>query len=569
MDKLGQHIIMNKSSLISKYFFPEANEKEFNKWATITLKASLNFLYNKNGKKIYGLIPPKDISKLFSSPFFPSKGEKIPKVLQETIDNIVQNSVKVSHPNFIGHMTGATPSFSLLCDLLISTLNQNVVKTETALSATYVEWQTLTWLHKLIYKRNKIFYQNIINNADRAIGNYCSGGTLGNLTALLVARNKAFPDVHKKGIFSALLSSGFQRSVILVSQRGHYSIKKAASILGIGEDNIISIPCETFTNKINIDELKNIIQNLLNANTKIIALVGIAGTTETGNIDNLEELAKICQFHNIWFHVDAAWGGALLLSKKYQKLLKGISSADSVVIDGHKFMYLSMSHSAVLFKDENSLDSIRHSANYIIRKGSIDLGRTTIEGSRRFDSLKLWFHFKALGKDGYSQLILKAINNATQLAEVIETSLAFELTSFLETNIVTYRFTGNILKNFLQKNYKLFKVCNNNLTNENNNINNKNLLDILTKTNSFLNDLNIYIQKKQRQSGKSFVSRTILETVYPSQEIVVLRAIPFNPLTNKKILTDIVKEQEFLGNEYLQKKWKGFLKRVPEIKDFI
>ncbi|WGL60299.1 aminotransferase class V-fold PLP-dependent enzyme [Pigmentibacter sp. JX0631] len=560
---------MNKSSLISKYFFPEANEKEFNKWATITLNASLNFLYNKNGKKIYGEISPKEISKLFSSPLVPLKGEKIPKVLQETIDNIVKNSVKVSHPNFIGHMTGATPSFSLLCDLLISTLNQNVVKIETGLSATYVEWQTLTWLHKLVYKRNKIFYQNIINNADKALGNYCSGGTLGNLTALLVARNKAFPEVHKKGVYAALLNSGFQRTVILVSQRGHYSIKKAATILGIGEDNIISIPCEAFTNKINIVELKKIIHNLLNTKTKIIALVGIAGTTETGNIDDLEELAKICRMYKIWFHVDAAWGGALLLSNKKRNLLKGISFADSVVIDGHKFMYLSMSHSAVLFKDENALDSIRHNANYIIRKGSIDLGRTTIEGSRRFDSLKLWFHFKALGKNGYNQLILKAISNTSQLAKLIEKSLAFELTSFPETNIVTYRYTGKILKNFFQKNSKIFKIFNNQLRNDNNDISDKKLLNLLIKINLFLNELNIYIQKKQRQSGKSFVSRTTLETVYPSQEIVVLRAIPFNPLTNKKILTDILKEQEFLGNEFLQKKGKGFLKRVPELKDFI
>lgn len=558
---------MNKSSLISKYFFPVANENEFNKWAAITLKASLDFLYNRNGKKIHGEMTPKEISKLFSSPLLPKKGEKIPKVLQETINNIVRNSVRVGHPYFIGHMTGTTPHFSILCDIFISTLNQNVVKTETALAATYVEWQTLTWLHKLIYKKETKFYQKIINHSDKAIGNYCSGGTLGNITALLVARNTAFPTMHQQGFLHAFQGTSYQKAVIIVSQRGHYSIKKAASIIGIGEDNVVAIPCENFSNKMNLTLLQNAIKNLIKEKAKIIAIVGIAGATETGNIDNLDLLSKICKKYKIWFHVDAAWGGALLLSNKYQDKLKGISQADSVVIDGHKFLYLSMSHSAVLFKNEHALDTIRHNANYIIRKGSIDLGRTTIEGSRRFDSLKLWFNFKVLGKKGFEQLINKAVNNAVTLARIIENSPYFELTSQPETNIITYRYTGELLKKFLttamslEKNSQMKKeILRNNIYEKKI----KNNSDILHKLNIFLNKLNVYIQKKQRQKGTSFVSRTILETIYPSQEIVVLRAIPFNPLTNKKILTEILKEQESLGEEYFAKEWNSFLKRVPE-----
>lgn len=560
---------MNKSTLISKYFFPNAKEKEFNKWAIITLKAALDFLNNRNGKKIHGEISPKEISKLFSSPLLPVNGRKIPEILQETIENIVKNSVRVNHPKYIGHMTGSTPFISILCDIIISSLNQNVVKTESALAATYVEWQTLTWLHKLIYNNETKFYKKILGNSDNALGNYCSGGTLGNITALLVARNKAFPSAHKQGLFAAFQSAGYQNAVILVSQRGHYSLKKAAAIIGIGEDNVISIPCEKFSNKMNLNLLQNKIKTLIENRIKIIALVGIAGSTETGSIDELETLAAICVTHKIWFHVDAAWGGALLFSKKLKHNLKGISAADSVVIDGHKFMYLNMSHSAVLFKSEHALDCIRHSANYIIRKGSIDLGRTTIEGSRRFDSLKLWFHLKILGVNGFAKLVEKAIENATIFAEIIKTSASFELTSNPESSIVTYRFTGKSLKKILSSQFSSLNDSQSQFIflNDSHKDSAKKLThvtDILPKLNDFLSELNIYIQKIQRQNGKSFVSRTILETVYPSQEIVVLRAIPFNPLTNKKILTEILKEQELLGEKYLAKKLAGFIKMVPE-----
>ena len=127
---------------------------------------------------------------------------------------------------FIGHMTGTTPHFSILCDIFISTLNQNVVKTETALAATYVEWQTLTWLHKLSIKETK-FYQKIINHSDKAIGNYCSGGTLGNITALLVARNTAFPTMHQQGFLHAFQGTSYQKRLLSLVNGGIILLKSS------------------------------------------------------------------------------------------------------------------------------------------------------------------------------------------------------------------------------------------------------------------------------------------------------------------------------------------------------
>jgi putative pyridoxal-dependent aspartate 1-decarboxylase len=562
---------MNVSSLITKYFFPAAKDKEFNKWANITLKAALDFLHNRDGQKLHADISPNEISAFFRNIKMPEKGEKIPQILKESFENIVKNSVRVSHPNFIGHMTGATPNFLLLSDIIISALNQNVVKIETALSATYVEWQTLCWLHNLIYKKEKTFYENILEHSDVAIGNYCSGGTIGNITALITARNKLFPNIHKIGVYNAYKAANCERAVIIVSERGHYSLKKAAAIMGIGEQNIISIPCKKYSNKIDLSQLEKTIKKMLREKTKIISIVGIAGTTETGNVDNLKLLSKIAQKYNIWFHVDAAWGGALLLSNRHKKLLDGIENADSVVIDGHKFLYLTMSHSAVLFKNENSLDSIRHTAKYIIREGSVDIGRTTLEGSRRFDSFKLWFSFKAFGREGYERLINKAIENAFLLSHMTNRHASFEVTSKPETSIITYRFIPKSLKKQLQIARKISNSDNKNrqigIEKYFSNIKD-NYYKLIISINLFLNELNVNLQKEQRKNGKSFVSRTTLESFWESQEIVVLRAVPFHPLTNHEIFAEILTEQEALGNSIFEREFQNFLKKEPLSKCF-
>ncbi|WP_161597710.1 aminotransferase class V-fold PLP-dependent enzyme [Fluviispira multicolorata] len=544
------------SSLISTYFQPSTNDKEFEKWIATALSAVLDFLENRDGFKIHSDKSPSEISKIFNSSKIPNKGESIARVLNETIENIIKNSVRVSNPYFIGHMTGATPNFLLICDIIISALNQNVVKIETALSATYVEWQTLCWLHRLIYDRSENFYSKVLQNSDTAIGNCCSGGTVGNITALVAARNKAFPNIHKKGIYLSYQKEKCKRAVVIVSERGHYSIKKACAIMGIGEENVISVPCHLFTNKINLSELKKIIKKLTVEKVKIIAIIGIAAGTETGNVDDLSSLAKICKDNNIWFHVDAAWGGALLLSKTHKKIVKGIKNADSVVIDGHKFLYLTLSHSSVLFKNKNSLDTIRHTANYIIRDGSVDLGRTTLEGSRRFDSLKLWFTLKVLGQEGYDLLIKNAIKNAFLLAKLASEHPSFEVTSQPETSIITYRYIPKELKMRMVLAKKIHVTENKKFLAElkNHSFGKKeDFIRVTKKVNSALNKINTNLQKEQRKNGKSFISRTTLQTVWKSQEIVVLRAVPFHPLTNNETLAEILREQEELGNKLFAK----------------
>lgn len=549
---------MDFSDISQTFFLTDENERACRIWLETAVHASIDFLKDAKHDLIHSDITLPALEKIFAYTPFPETPGGLHKTFQETLDLVVRHSVRTTNPRYIGHMTGNTPFFGMLVDLLISALNQNTVKIETALSASFVEGQTLAWLHHLIFGREKSYYQKLIHNPDCAFGNITSGGTLGNLTALTVARNKLLPQSESEGLASALLEKGCKKAVVLVSKRGHYSLKKSASVLGIGSSNVLEIPVHPFSNQIDLEKLRAKIVQLQSEKICVLALIGIAGSTETGSVDNLAELAKLAQEFGIWFHVDAAWGGALLLTEKYRPLLKGIEQADSVVIDGHKLFYLPMSHGAVLFKSEMALDVVRHTARYIIRQGSVDLGRTSLEGSRRFDSLKMWFFFKVLGRTGYESLLLHSLELARDFAQQIQRDECFELTSQTQTNILTYRFVPSAWKN-------ASILCANALTDTSLLPAKRAALEaILDCATQFINDLNVDIQKQQRQNGKSFVSRTTLESVIAHRDTVVFRAVLFNPLTTSLILSDILIEQKILGNQIARSRWKKVRSTLPE-----
>ncbi|WP_286049855.1 aminotransferase class V-fold PLP-dependent enzyme [Rheinheimera sp. KL1] len=266
-------------------------------------------------------------------------------------------------------------------------LNQNLVKIETSKAFTPLERQVIGMMHHLVYGEGDSFYKKWMHSANHSLGAFCSGGTIANITALWIARNRLlkaegdFKGVAKEGLFRAMKYYGYEGLAILVSERGHYSLGKAADILGIGREFLVPVKTDA-NNKVQSAEMRRISRELNDKNIKVMAIVGVAGTTETGNVDPLNDLADLAAELGCHFHVDAAWGGATLLSDKYRHLLKGIERADSVTIDAHKQMYVPMGAGMVVFKHPSSAHAIEHHAEYILRKGSKDLGSQTLEGSR-------------------------------------------------------------------------------------------------------------------------------------------------------------------------------------------
>lgn len=464
---------------------------------------------------------------------FPEK--KLADVVTGVFDNIAPHAVNVASPYFVGHMTAAIPYFMVHLKAIVAALNQNVVKLETSKVVSVLEKQVVAKIHRMIFGLNDEFYREHVQNTDTSLGSFMEGGTTANLTALWVARNTAlgpkdgFAGIEKKGLVEAYRSYGVDRCVVLVSKRAHYSFRKAGGILGIGSENIIAVDVDQ-NNRLKIDALEKTIECVKQeGRTKIIAIVGIAGTTETGTVDPLTDIAKICARENIHFHTDAAWGGPTLMSDKYKHLLEGIQLADSVTIDGHKQFYMPMGCGMIYFKNPWSLDAISYHANYVNRKGSVDLGIRTLAGSREANCLILDSAFKIMGTRGYGMLIEHGIELAADFSEEIKSRELFQLTTEPELNILTYR------------------LCPAGLREELKTADPQRVSDI----NDELNELNRTIQQEQREAGKSFVSRTVLEqeTIFPGMppgKIVVFRCVLMNPLTNIEILKDILDEQEYL-----------------------
>jgi glutamate decarboxylase len=391
------------------------------------------------------------MEKDFADSKIPEKPTFVSEHAQFLLDKLVARSVHTSSPSFVGHMTSALPYFMLPLSKIMIALNQNLVKTETSKAFTPLERQVLGMLHRLVYGQDDDFYTNRMHDAEYALGAMCSGGTVANITALWAARNLAFPPegnfkgVAHEGLFRALKYYGYDGAAIVVSKRGHYSFRKTADILGIGRDYLIAVDTDD-DNRIDLDALRETCSKLKKDNICIISVVGIAGTTETGNIDPLEEIAEIAREFKAHFHVDAAWGGPTLFSRSYKHLLKGIEKADSVTLDAHKQLYVPMGSGLVVFKDPKKLKSIAHHAQYVVRRGSKDLGSTTLEGSRPGMAMLIHSGLKIIAKEGYEILIDQGINKAKAFAEMIDADSDFEIISYPELNIITYRFCPDFVQ---------------------------------------------------------------------------------------------------------------------------
>ncbi len=548
MKQDDKEIKANLEYLRKLFIMPDSPDK-FIEFGQELLEMIHDFFREKGG--IHSSISLPELSRIFDQTATPDSPRLIKDVLAEIKENVIAHSVKVGNPYYIGHMISAVPYFMILLEMIIAALNQNQVKIETAKASSFVERELVAWLHRLIYGKTERYYEKNIQNPRVALGNVTSDGTLANLTALMVAREKAFPPdgdfpgVRVAGVDRALRHYGYQRGVILVSARGHYSIKKAANLLGMGEENVLNIPVDE-QHKIDIGRLSRRLKALnrkgAKERTRVIAVVGIAGTTETGNVDDLQALAEASRDANAHFHVDACWGGSALLVDAYRPMFKGIEEADSVSIDAHKLLYCPMTMGLVLFHNERDLNYLKHTSNYVIRRNSVDTGRFTIEGSRPFASLKPWASMKIIGRQGYELLFKSARENTDALKAILDTCGNFETLNDPELFIIIYRFIPHMARKQLAEWEALRQARGGKQS--------KALEKKIGKVNRVINALNIKLHKALRMDDTSFVSRTTLEsTIYRPQNIVVLRAVLANPLTDKEILKEVVDTQNRIGME--------------------
>ena len=350
-----------------------------------------------------------------------SEGLGVQNALNRMIELFLNKSLKVHHPHSLAHLHCPTMVISQIAEVLINATNQSMDSWDQSPAGSLMEVQLIDWL------RQRIGY-----GAGQA-GVFTSGGTQSNLMGVLLARDKCIAthwaghSVQRDGI----PSEAMKNVKVICSENAHFSVQKNMALMGMGFQSVVTVP----TNKkaqMDVDALEKTMAQL-QADGKIVAcVVATAGTTDAGAIDPLKEIRAITNKYNAWMHVDAAWGGALILSNDYRHWLDGLEQADSVTLDFHKHYFQTISCGAFLLKDEANYRFMHYEAEYLNsaydeEHGVPNLVSKSLQTTRRFDALKLWMTIEALGEELYGSMIDHGVKLSQEAAQYINNSAELEL----------------------------------------------------------------------------------------------------------------------------------------------
>ena len=271
-------------------------------------------------------------------------------------------------------------------------------------------------------------------------GTLTTGGSNGNLLGMLCARQAKTPLSSHSGFDGT-------KMVAFVSEESHYSFSIASNVIGIGHSNLIKVRCNE-DGQMLPEALDEEIQRALASDQIPFAVLATSGTTVRGSFDPLREIAGIAHKHNLWMHVDAAWGGSCLFSSRYRSLMDGIELADSFCWDAHKMMGIPLICSAFIVKDADILRTVcstGQTAHYLYHDtgAEIDLGRFSLQCGRRNDALKLWLAWREIGDAGWASMLERFMDLADYLQQRIENHDALEMVSERMWTNVCFRYVGN------------------------------------------------------------------------------------------------------------------------------
>ena len=367
----------------------------------------------------------EDLKQAFSDPI-PQSGSPLNALLEQVKGQIIANSAPVGSRRFFGLMDSPPLPIAVFADMLASALNQNLANWSTSPAATLVELQVVRWFAELAALPN-------------AAGLLVSSGSVANLLALRLARNRKLTDASSTGL---ACGPNTHQPKIYCSRHAHSSLEKAVEVLGLGRSSLVRIETDDRL-RMRPDALETAIAGDLNEGNLPLGAVATAGTTYTGAIDPLAEIAAVSREHGLWFHVDASYGGAALFSERAARSFKGISIADSLVIDPHKWLYVPFQAAFLLARRETFLEHpLGKGYGYIYDapEGVPNLSDFALQGSKRFDALKVWLSLKMLGVEGYQSLIQNDLDNAQHFHRLLADSEEFQPLSPPELGIVAFRF---------------------------------------------------------------------------------------------------------------------------------
>jgi len=418
----------------------------------------------------------------------PEDGSDSSLLLSQATELLIKHSLYNGHPKFLGYVTSSPAPIGMLADLLAAAVNPNVGAWTLSPVATEIESQTIRWIAELL------------DYPPTCSGVLVSGGNVANYVGIYTALRSVLPRDS-----SERTPENMARAAIYASEETHTWLEKAIDMFGLPPDARRAIRTDN-SQRLVLEDLQTRLQQDLNDGRIPVAVVGNAGTVSTGAVDPLPAMAEMCRRHRVWFHVDGAYGGFAAMAQNVPEDIRGLSQADSVAVDPHKWLYAPLEAGCALVRDPE-----QHRAAYsyhppyyhfgVEATNFVDYGP---QNSRGFRALKVWLGLKHAGRRGYRQMISDEIKLARELYDRLAEDTRFEVFT-LSLSIVTFRYVPEACRGRKGD----------------------------ASVEDHLNTLNKALQTRLEVSGELFVSNAVVDGHY------LLRACIVNFRTSSKDIAEI------------------------------
>jgi glutamate/tyrosine decarboxylase-like PLP-dependent enzyme len=355
----------------------------------------------------------------------PENTEDAATVLDDICTQLIDSGFHIPSANYMG-LANPTPTYiAVLAEMLVAAFNPQLASLARSQMASSIEHETLGWIAERAGWAG-----------DSYGGTFTTGGTEANLSALALALTNRYPHAADDGLIGLE-----KKPVVYASTEAHHSLEKSLALLGLGRKALRRVRVNDRA-EIDLERLESMMTADIASGFEPLAIVGTAGATSSGAIDPLAELAQLCHECHLWFHVDGAYGAAAIFSDKHRSLLRGIDLADSMTVDPHKWLAMPFAAGVMLTRHPGLLEpTFGLDTSYLPRAANPlpDNFRTSVQWSRRMNSLKLWLTLRVHGRQAYEDLIDSQMLLAGYLeSKVLKTGL-FELAVSRRLTILNFR----------------------------------------------------------------------------------------------------------------------------------
>ncbi|WP_404969964.1 pyridoxal phosphate-dependent class III aminotransferase [Vibrio campbellii] len=426
----GSHVEADPQEEWKKHFIHtgELGSAEFASVMNHTTAAMKSVFEQVNAP--YSGMNPKLLETAINAIDLDNKNAPLKSVIDEAAELVAKNAIFTQHPDCIAHLHTPPLMPAVAAEAMIAALNQSMDSWDQASSATYVEQKVINWLC------------DKYELGEKADGIFTSGGTQSNQMGLMLARDWVADKLSNHSIQKLGLPEYADKLRIVCSKKSHFTVQKSASWMGLGEKAVMTVDANA-DGTMDVTQLDQVLTQAKAEGLIPFAIVGTAGTTDHGAIDDLDFIADMAAKHEMWMHVDGAYGGALILSS-HKSRLKGVERAHSISVDFHKLFYQTISCGALLVNDKSNFKFLLHHADYLNREHDElpNLVDKSIATTKRFDALKVFMTMQNVGPKALGDMYDHLLAQTQQVADMVRAHEEFELLAEPALSTVLFRATN-------------------------------------------------------------------------------------------------------------------------------